>query len=113
MVLLDNIFFNFDKASLLDESVVELKTVLRYLKDNPGLSIEIRGHTDDKGADAYNQKLSQQRADAVKEWLVNQGIAAERLTAKGYGESDPLKPNDSEANRALNRRTEFKVIKNE
>ncbi len=110
VVLLDNIFFNFDKATLLDESIVELKTVKRYLKDNPVLTIEIRGHTDDKGSDDYNLKLSQERAEAVKNWLVEHGVSAERLVAKGYGENEPLQPNTSPENRALNRRTEFKVI---
>jgi outer membrane protein OmpA-like peptidoglycan-associated protein len=77
---------------------------------NPTLKIELAGHTDDVGNDEYNQKLSEERAKAAVDYLVKQGIASDRLTYKGYGESMPYVANDSEFNRQLNRRTEAKII---
>lgn len=109
-VRLDNVFFDFGKYDLKPESEPELRFLLNYLQQNPRLQVEIQGHTDDVGRDADNLRLSQQRADAVRNWLIDRGTAPERLQAKGYGESQPLAPNDSEAGRALNRRTAFKVL---
>ncbi len=77
------------------------------LKDNPKIDLEIQGHTDNVGNAAYNKKLSQSRADSVRAYLVEHGTAVGRLTTMGYGMSQPIVPNNSAANRALNRRVQF------
>jgi outer membrane protein OmpA-like peptidoglycan-associated protein len=109
--VLNNIFFGFDSANVKKDSELELERVVELLNANPSMTVEISAHTDDKGADAYNNRLSQARAEAVVNYLVQKGIAKERLVAKGYGKSQPAVPNDSDENRAKNRRVEFKVIK--
>jgi OOP family OmpA-OmpF porin len=108
---LNNLFFEFDSASLTKESALELDRVIDMMKTNPTMQVEISAHTDDMGSDAYNQKLSQLRAESVVTYLTTNGIAAERLVAKGYGETVPSVANDSEENRAKNRRVEFKITK--
>jgi OmpA-OmpF porin, OOP family len=80
------------------------------LKANPDLRVRIDGHTDSSGSDAYNQKLSERRAEAVRKFLTDSGIAPSRLEARGYGESRPAAPNDTPANMRLNRRVEFTPI---
>jgi outer membrane protein OmpA-like peptidoglycan-associated protein/tetratricopeptide (TPR) repeat protein len=113
---IDNIYYDFDKATLRDESIPNLQVLLGILNDNPSIRIELGAHTDSKGADDYNMKLSQRRAQSVVDWLVGQGIAADRLVAKGYGETQPVAPNenpdgsDNPDGRQLNRRTEFKLL---
>ena len=77
------------------------------LSANPKITIEVQGHTDNVGQAAYNQKLSQQRADSVKAYLVRKGVEGSRLVAKGYGMTQPLVPNTTAPNRALNRRVQF------
>lgn len=109
-VVLQNIFFDTGKWDLKSESEVELDFLRDFLTNNPGLRIEIQGHTDDVGKDSDNLLLSQNRANAVRDWLIGKGISASRLTSVGYGESQPLVPNDSDESRAKNRRTQFKVI---
>ena len=81
-----------------------------FLHRNPELKVELAGHTDDIGSDAFNLKLSSERAEVVKQALIDNGIESVRLTSKGYGAARPLVPNDSEENRSLNRRTEMVVI---
>jgi outer membrane protein OmpA-like peptidoglycan-associated protein len=110
IVILKNIFFDTDKFDLKTESTAELEKLYDLLVKNPKLKIEISGHTDNVGDDKYNQVLSENRAKAVYDYLVLKGIAKERLTYKGYGETKPIETNDTEAGRAINRRTEFKVI---
>ena len=110
-VRLKNIYFDFDKTTLKSESFVELDKVVDFLKQNPSVEIEIAGHTDSKGADTYNQSLSQGRSQSVVDHLVSEGIEVSRLTAHGYGESKPLESNDTEEGRANNRRVEFTVLK--
>jgi len=110
-IILHNIFFDFDKSTIMPESEVELKIVIAFLNEYPNLHIEIGGHTDSKGADEYNQKLSEDRAKAVYDYLKLQGkISAERLSFKGYGETQPMNSNETEEGRSKNRRTEFKII---
>jgi len=109
IVRLDNIFFDFDQSSLKAESEVELNKLLQFLQNHPRVCIELRGHTDSEGADSYNLKLSEARAQAVRTWLVNKGIAPKRLQAKGYGETIPVADNSTSDGRAQNRRTEFVV----
>ena len=104
------IYFDFDKTTLKSESFVELNKVVQFLNDNPTLQIEISGHTDNKGSDRYNENLSQGRAEAVVEYLIQEGIESWRLSAKGYGESKPVATNDTDEGRAENRRVEFTVL---
>jgi OOP family OmpA-OmpF porin len=111
-VRLNNIFFDFDKTTLRPESYPELDKVAELLEQNSGLFIEIGGHTDDKGSDDYNERLSQGRAEAVREYLLGKWIEPARVTAKGYGESKPEVPNDSEENQQINRRVEFTILQN-
>jgi outer membrane protein OmpA-like peptidoglycan-associated protein len=110
IVRLENIFFDYDKASLKTESRLELSKLLDFLQKNPTVSIEVRGHTDSQGSDTYNLTLSQQRAEAVREYLIINNISPARVTAKGFGETQPIAPNDTEAGRAQNRRTEFRIV---
>ncbi len=109
--VLRNIYFDFNKASFKKESYDELNKLETMLASNAGMEIEISGHTDNIGSKTYNKKLSQLRANAVKEYLVNKGIDARRVKAVGYGEERPLASNDDEKEgRELNRRVEFKVL---
>ncbi|MEM6522202.1 MAG: OmpA family protein [Bacteroidota bacterium] len=109
--ILRNIYFDFDKATFKDDSYTELNKLEAMVAQNPGMTIEISGHTDNIGAKAYNKSLSQRRANAVKNYLINKGIDARRITSIGYGEERPLASNDDEREgRELNRRVEFKVI---
>ncbi|GAB4145901.1 MAG: hypothetical protein Fur0041_20400 [Bacteroidia bacterium] len=109
-IILKNIFFDFDKSTLKPESYLELDRLVKLLNDVPSLKIEISGHTDSKGADDYNLKLSDARAKAVVDYLISKGIKADRLQSIGYGETKPIDTNDTEEGRANNRRTEFKII---
>ena len=111
-VILKNIFFAFDSYELLPESYAELKIVVDYLNTNPNLKIEIGGHTDNVGSKAYNKTLSENRAKSVYTYLISKGIDKDRLSYKGYDFSIPIADNATEEGRALNRRTEFKVISN-
>lgn len=108
-IRLDNIGFEFAKATLTPESTKELDQLADMMIDYPKMRIEVEGHTDDIGSDASNLTLSRDRAQAVVDFLRNRKVEKERITSKGYGETKPLVPNDSEANRALNRRVEFRV----
>ncbi|MBO7416286.1 MAG: OmpA family protein [Bacteroidaceae bacterium] len=137
-VLIDNIFYDFDKATLRPESAQSLDELVILLNNNPGVTIEIGAHCDYKGDDDYNKRLSQQRAESVVQYLINHGIDKERLTARGYGETQPktisrkaagqydfLNENDilsedfilklteeqQEICNQLNRRTEFRVLR--
>lgn len=110
-VRLNKVYFDFDKATLRPESFPELDRVVELMENNPTLEIEISGHTDDKGSDTYNQKLSQNRANSVKKYVVSKGIPSSKIIAKGYGESQPEVPNDSDENRQINRRVQFTVLK--
>lgn len=109
-VVLNNVFFETDKADLREASRVELNKLVQFLGDNPALRIEIGGHTDNVGSDESNQKLSEARASAVVNYLISKGVAANRLQAKGYGELKPVADNATEEGRARNRRTEFTVL---
>jgi outer membrane protein OmpA-like peptidoglycan-associated protein len=104
--------FDFDQATIRPESIPLLERIADAMKAHPSLVIEVRGHTDDRGSDSYNQRLSQRRAEAVVETLASMGVEQSRLRAVGFGKSRPLVPNTSEENRARNRRTEFVVIRN-
>ncbi len=109
-IVLKNIYYDYDKATLRPESVRELDRLARIMQENPSLTVELSGHTDGDGSDVYNEKLSQARAQSVVDYLLGKGIETARLTAKGYGEQQPVAANDTPENKQLNRRTEFKVI---
>jgi outer membrane protein OmpA-like peptidoglycan-associated protein/tetratricopeptide (TPR) repeat protein len=111
-IILRNIFFDFDQATLKKESTAELRNLLEIMTELPTLKIEISGHTDAKGSAEYNKKLSERRAKAVVDYLIAKGVAPERFTYKGFGMERPLVSNDDEAGRALNRRTEFLITGN-
>ena len=108
--VLENIFFESNKSELKISSIVELKKVLKLLQINPELKIEISGHTDSDGDDELNLSLSNERASSVVKWLIDNGISSSRLTFKGFGETKPIAKNDSEENKAKNRRTELTII---
>ena len=107
---LSNIFFDTDKHEVKAKSETELQRVVKFLAQNPAVRIEIGGHTDDVGSPAYNQQLSEKRAQAVLQWLVKAGAPANQLKAKGYGQTKPQVQNTSEVNRQQNRRIEFRVL---
>jgi outer membrane protein OmpA-like peptidoglycan-associated protein len=109
-VVLHNIFFDTDKYDLLPDSKAELSKLITFLQKNTAMKIEIGGHTDTEGSETHNLTLSQNRAKAVFDYLVSNGITSDRLSYKGYGESMPIAANDTPEGRANNRRTEFKVI---
>lgn len=108
--IFENVFFDFDKSDLKQESLSSLKRLDNFLKENPTLSIKVIGHTDNIGSPSYNENLSLNRAESVKSYLESKGIAPERLKILGKGDQQPLAPNDSEANRALNRRIEIILL---
>ncbi|MBK7105711.1 MAG: OmpA family protein [Ignavibacteriae bacterium] len=106
-MVLEGITFETGKATITPESESTLQKALKTLTTYPDISVEVSGHTDNVGNSKSNQKLSQQRADAVKDWLISNGINAERLTAVGYGSAKPIVANDTKENKAKNRRIEF------
>ena len=109
-VVLKNIFFEFSKSTLKPESYTELSNVVKFMKSNPGLRLEISGHTDNIGSLKANTKLSEARAKAVVDYMVSQGIDPSRLEYKGYAFTQPIAPNDTPKGREQNRRVEFKII---
>lgn len=111
-IALRNIFFDVGKATLRSESNAELERLVKLMKDVPGLKIEISGHTDDTGSALVNDKLSQDRAEAVMNYLAGKGISAGRMTAKGYGSSRPVSMLKTTEGRQMNRRTEFEILSN-
>ena len=108
--ILKNIFFETDSFSLKPESRGQLKEIVDFMKTNPGLIIEIGGHTDNHGTENYNLVLSGKRANAVVQSLVEMAVPSAKLKSKGYGFAIPVADNSTEEGRALNRRTEFKII---
>ncbi len=109
-VTIKNIYFKFDDSKLMAESIPELNRLTNMLRNNPGITMEIAGHTDDKGNDEYNMTLSEGRANAVRNYLLEQGIDTERIIAKGYGETEPISTNYTEEGRAENRRVVFTIL---
>ena len=109
-VVLKNIFFGTNKYQLEDQSKAELQIIAEFLIANPSVKIEISGHTDNIGNDVSNQTLSENRAKSVYQYLISHNTNPNKLVYKGYGKTQPIAPNNTEENRALNRRTEFKII---
>ncbi len=110
-IRLNNIFFEFDKSDLKRESIAELNRLTKALQDYPNMCIDIAGHTDNVGTSEYNLHLSNNRSLAVMNYLLKQGIAANRLKSEGFGETKPESTNDTEQGRARNRRVEFTITK--
>jgi OOP family OmpA-OmpF porin len=111
IVRLNNIFFATGKSTLSNQSFPELNRIAITMTDNKTLAIELGGHTDNVGADDFNMKLSQERADSVREYLIGKGIEPDRVASKGYGETAPVAKNDTPEGQQLNRRVEFKILK--
>ncbi len=109
-IILRGVNFDFDKSNIRPDARPVLDEAVRTLKEEPNIRVRIEGHTDSIGSEAYNQRLSQRRADAVKAYLVAEGIAASRLETVGFGESQPVASNDTADGRAQNRRAELEVI---
>ena len=109
-VVLNNLFFDTDQFFLKPESKSELTKFYEFLASNTEIHVEISGHTDNVGGASHNQVLSQNRAKAVFDYLIKEGISSDRITYKGYGDSSPISTNDTKEGRAINRRTEFRII---
>lgn len=109
-ITLKNVFFRTGKYDLLEISIVELDKVVEMMQGHPNIHIELGGHTDNVGSDALNQKLSEQRAKAVYDYLVSHGVPAARLTYKGYGSTQPVADNSTADGRRQNRRTVFTIV---
>ncbi len=109
-IVLRNVHFDFGQATMKTSSFRALRSLVEAMKRKPAMVVEIAGHTDDVGNDSDNLRLSQKRAESVQSYLFRNGIDRERVMAKGYGETVPVAPNDSEKNRAKNRRTEVRII---
>ena len=112
VITLKGVNFEFDSDRLTADSTVILDQAVAVLKQRPNAAVEVQGHTDARGKDAYNLKLSERRARAVQDYLVKAGIPAGQLTATGYGEANPVASNDTDEGRAENRRVDLKFIKN-
>ncbi|MBW8364163.1 MAG: OmpA family protein [Rhizobium sp.] len=106
-LVLEGVNFDFDKATLRQEDIAIIDKDVTGLDKWGNVNIEVAGHTDSRGSDKYNMKLSQRRAEAVRNYLISKGIAADRLTAKGYGESQPIADNATDEGRFKNRRVEL------
>ncbi len=107
---LEDVHFESGKATLRKSSYDRLNEMVEYMKSKPSVKLEIAGHTDNVGSKQDNKKLSLQRAKAVKNYLVEQGIEEKRLVAKGYGESQPVATNETKEGRQKNRRTEVRIL---
>jgi outer membrane protein OmpA-like peptidoglycan-associated protein len=107
IVIHQTIYFEFNRAVIRPVSFPILDTVAQVMRDFPDITIEIQGHTDSRGNDAYNMRLSGERAASVLQYLLQQGVAAQRMTSAGFGETRPIDSNRTPAGRARNRRVEF------
>jgi outer membrane protein OmpA-like peptidoglycan-associated protein len=110
IVVLKNLFFKWNSAVIEPESEPALNELHQFLSENPEIRINIIGHTDNTGTDAYNLTLSVERAQSVVDWLVEKGISTDRLDSEGRGEAEPVDSNDTEEGRANNRRVEFVIL---
>jgi outer membrane protein OmpA-like peptidoglycan-associated protein len=109
-VVLENIYFETGKATLIPDSYPQLNQIISFLENNETIRLELSGHTDNVGSMKLNTKLSEDRAKAVVDYMVSNGIAATRLESKGYAYTQPIAPNDTPDGREKNRRVEFKIL---
>ena len=107
--ILHQVYFDFDSAELKPESLGEIQQVYQMMLENPDINILITGYTDARGTEDYNNRLSKNRAEAIRVALINEGIDSVRLRSKGAGSSEPVSENDTKVGRALNRRTEIEI----
>jgi len=107
---IESIYFKIGSANLEPASIPVLQQLYQMMRENPEIRIEIEGHTDSTGTSAFNMKLSQQRAMAVADWLIRNGISSTRITTHGYGDTRPVADNSTEEGRRKNRRTEILII---
>ena len=107
---MNNIFFNTGKSDLLPESYPELNRLVKFLNENPNITVKILGHTDNVGKRDDNLILSNARAESVKNYVISQGINKNRITTEGFGPDRPIATNDTQEGRALNRRVEFQIL---
>jgi outer membrane protein OmpA-like peptidoglycan-associated protein len=108
--VIKGIYFDFNKATIKKNSAPTLDAAAKIFKEYPGLKVEVSGHTDDVGTREYNVDLAQKRADSVKQYLVDRGVAADRIKTRGAGPDEPIADNTKAAGRAKNRRIEFKIL---
>jgi outer membrane protein OmpA-like peptidoglycan-associated protein len=108
--VIEGVHFEFDKSTLRPSATATLTQVAGELRQQSGVRYEIAGHTDSSGSDAYNQRLSEQRAEAVRSYLVGQGVSPGQLSARGYGETRPVVSNETSEGRAQNRRVEIRPV---
>jgi outer membrane protein OmpA-like peptidoglycan-associated protein len=109
VIVLTGVNFAFDSEQLTPESHAILDKEVPSIKGDPTMKVEVAGHTDSRGSDAYNEKLSDRRAKSVRDYFISQGVPADRLTAVGYGETKPIATNDTDEGRAQNRRVELHI----
>jgi len=109
-IVLRGVNFDFDKATIRKDAAPVLDEAVATLKEASGLNVSVEGHTDSMGSDEYNEKLSQRRAGAVRDYLADHGVSASRMTVQGFGESKPVASNDTDEGRAQNRRVELRVL---
>jgi OOP family OmpA-OmpF porin len=106
-----HVHFDFDKSTLTEADVKELQKAVIFVRKYPGANIRLDGYTDYMGTDAYNMKLSERRATAVKDYLIKEaGVSSSRITAAGHGKADPVADNKTEEGRAKNRRVEISIL---
>jgi len=108
--IIKGLLFDYDKWDIKAQYHDELNVAVKVLDMNPSMKVQIQGHTDSMGSDAYNQTLSEKRAGAVRDYMVSKGISADRLTVKGFGESKPVATNDTAEGRAQNRRVQLDIL---
>ncbi len=108
-ISLDDVLFDFDKSTIKPEAAAILDRLVAFMNENKDKKVNLSGHTDSIGTEAYNQKLSERRANSVKAYIVKKGIDASRISAQGFGETKPIADNKTKAGRAKNRRVEIKV----
>ena len=108
-IILDDVLFDFDKSNIKPEGAAILDRLVAFMNENKDKSVNLAGHTDNIGTEAYNQRLSERRANSAKDYLVKRGVDASRVSAQGFGESKPIADNKTAQGRAKNRRVEIKV----
>ena len=108
-IILDDVLFDFDKSTIKPEAASILDRLVVFMNENKDKKVNLSGHTDSIGTEAYNQKLSERRAASVKSYLTKKGIDASRVSAQGFGETKPIADNKTKEGRAKNRRVEIKV----
>ena len=108
-IILDDVLFDFDKTTIKPQAAEILDRLVAFMKENPNSKVSLSGYTDNIGTEAYNQALSERRANAVKDYIVTKGIDSSRISGQGFGESKPIADNKTAAGRAKNRRVEIKV----